>query len=129
MRIIPEKHSKKWVGRLILTTLLITIVFCFAFGTKIRGDIQSELIIKYAGMAATFSIINCVFGVMGLKRIYFFMAVGLIIGSIYLIYMALVSDNGAFQVVGFMSFVEFGGYGGLLGAIAEIATKIIRKNN
>lgn len=129
MKIIPEKHSKRWIGRLLITILFLTLIFSLAFGVKIRNEIQAELIWKYATMAAIFAIINCFFGVVGLKRIYLFMTFGIIAGTIYLLYMVFISKNGAFQVVGFMTFVEFIGYSGILGAITEIISRVLKKKN
>lgn len=124
MKIIPEKYSKRWILRLIISTLVLTVVFSLAFGVKIRGEVQSELVFKYMVLAAIFNIIHCFFGILGLKRIYLFMMIGSIAGMIYLLYMAFISNNGAFQLVGFMSFVEFIFYSGLLGVIGEIYYRI-----
>lgn len=127
MKIIPEKYSKRWILRLIISTILLAGVFSLAFGVKVRGEIQSDLVFKYLTLAAIFAIINCFFGVLGFKHIYFVMALGGIAGMIYMLYMAFVSNNAAFEIAGFMSFVEFILYSGLLGAVAEVYARVKQK--
>lgn len=127
MNWIPDRFSKKWVGRLVLHILVLTIVFSITIGIKIRGDVQMELLFKHFGLASLITVVTTLSGILGFKKTYLFTLLGMILGVGYLMFYYYTSSNGLAGIVGMMSFFEFIIIGFVIGVVVEIAMKVKEK--
>lgn len=127
MNWIPEKFSKKWLGRVLINIILLSIVFSITIGITIRGEVQMKLLAINIGLSTIVSILCTLPGFIGFKLTYLFTILGMFLGMGYLMFYHYSSANGLAGVVGFMSLFEFIGIGFIVGVIVEIVSKIKKK--
>ncbi len=123
----PEKYNKKWIGLLIVYTL---VLFCLLTGIRFWGITPQPDLSWAAGVllfSLLVSLLICGFGYLGLRFVFSLTSLGIVTGIILMIISVNSDRNGWEDLLGVVLFLEFSVIGLAVGVISELIAFFTRR--
>lgn len=108
---IPKKHSQAW-GRVLAVYYAIAFIILYFSQNILQKELTTKSIISFAVLALISVAVACLGGFLGARRYFLFSTIGVLLGLVYMLYIALFNVSPGWgdltSIAGYLVFVVGG---------------------